>query len=53
MIHMKQFERETLGILQEKDAIFTCLNGHLDGMMNVVLQKKANELLNEFHAKIS
>lgn len=36
----EQFERETLGIFQEKVVIFTCLNGHLDDNMNIVLQKK-------------
>lgn len=35
----EQFERETLGIFQEKVVIFTCLNGHLDDNMNIVLQK--------------
>ncbi|MBE0185511.1 MULTISPECIES: YwmB family TATA-box binding protein [Bacillus] len=47
----EQFERETLGIFQEKVVIFTCLNGHLDDNMNIVLQKKANQLLNEFQAR--
>lgn len=36
----EQFERQALGIFQEKVVIFTCLNGHLDDNMNIVLQKK-------------
>lgn len=47
----EQFERQALGIFQEKVVIFTCLNGHLDDNMNIVLQKKANQLLNEFQAR--
>ncbi|MCY8092760.1 YwmB family TATA-box binding protein [Bacillus haynesii] len=47
----KQFERDAFDIMREKTAIFTCLKGHLNGMMNVVLQKKANELVHEFDAK--
>ncbi|MDQ7725741.1 YwmB family TATA-box binding protein [Bacillus halotolerans] len=47
----EQFERQALGIFQEKVVIFTCLNGHLDDNMDIVLQKKANQLLNEFQAR--
>ncbi|MFN2744594.1 MULTISPECIES: YwmB family TATA-box binding protein [Bacillus] len=47
----KQFERNAFDIMREKTAIFTCLKGYLNGMMNVVLQKKAKELVNEFNAK--
>ncbi|NPC94440.1 YwmB family TATA-box binding protein [Bacillus sp. WMMC1349] len=48
----KQFERKAFDILRENTIIFTCLKGHLSGMMNVVLQKKANDLINEFKGKL-
>ncbi|ARW08634.1 YwmB family TATA-box binding protein [Bacillus atrophaeus] len=47
----EQFERQALDIFQEKVFIFTCLKGHLDGKMNIVLQKNANQLVKEFKAK--
>ncbi|MED2942018.1 YwmB family TATA-box binding protein [Bacillus swezeyi] len=47
----KQFERNAFDIMREKTAIFTCLKGQLNGMMDVVLQKKAKELVSEFNAK--
>ncbi|MFS0654094.1 YwmB family TATA-box binding protein [Bacillus sp. 179-C3.3 HS] len=46
-----QFVRHAKSILQEKFMIFTCLDGHVNGMMNVVLQKKAEMIANEFQAK--
>ncbi|MGG2990379.1 YwmB family TATA-box binding protein, partial [Geobacillus stearothermophilus] len=46
-----QFVRHAKSILQEKFVIFTCLDGHVNGMMDVVLQKKAEMLANEFQAK--
>ncbi|EME73491.1 YwmB family TATA-box binding protein [Bacillus sonorensis] len=47
----KQFERDAFDIMREKTAVFTCLKGHLNGKMDVVLQKKANDLVKEFHAR--
>lgn len=46
-----QFVRHAKSILQEKFVIFTCLDGHVNGMMDVVLQKKAEMIANEFQAK--
>lgn len=48
----EQFERQVFDIFQEKATIFSCLKGELNGMMDVVLQKKANELANEFSAEL-
>ncbi|MGG3640461.1 YwmB family TATA-box binding protein [Bacillus gobiensis] len=47
----EQFERKVLNIFQEKVTIFSCLKGELNGMMNIVLQKKAKDLADEFSAE--
>ena len=46
----EQFERDAFDIMREKTAVFTCLKGHLNGMIDKKLKKKANELVKEFNA---
>lgn len=46
-----QFERQVFDIFQDRAIIFACLEGELNDMMNVVLQKKANDLTKEFSAE--
>jgi succinate dehydrogenase flavin-adding protein (antitoxin of CptAB toxin-antitoxin module) len=47
-----QFERQVFDIFQEKATIFSCLKGEVNGMMDVVLQKKVKDLANEFSAEV-
>ncbi|QBG58154.1 hypothetical protein D2M30_3855 [Bacillus amyloliquefaciens] len=46
----EQFERQAHDIFQNKVFIFTCLKGHLNDNMSIVLQKKAEQLMKEFEA---
>lgn len=47
---VKNYQKQSFDILNEKTAIFSCINGHYDGKIEGVLQLKAEAMLHEFNA---
>ncbi|MFY4775222.1 YwmB family TATA-box binding protein [Metabacillus sp. RGM 3146] len=47
---VKKFNKQSFDILNEKTAIFSCINGHYDGKIEGVLRLKAEAMLHEFNA---